>query len=57
MCFNRKDNDGHRFLIPEQLLNQFDVLLDEYTRAEKFSDRYYDLEAEFCKQFEQYMIG
>lgn len=57
MKYNRKDNDGHRFNVPENLLERFDDLLNRYTRAARFSDEYYDLEAEFCNEFEEYMVG
>lgn len=55
--YNRKDNEGHRFNVPAELLIRFDELFDAYCRAKRFSDEYYDLETQFCNEFEQYMIG
>lgn len=57
MMYNRKDDDGHKFHIPEDLLAEFDALLANYRNAKRFSEEYYDLEAEFCNKFEQYMVG
>lgn len=54
---NRSDNDGHKFMIPQDLLEDFDSLLDRYSQAKRFTEEYYDLEAEFCNKFEQYMVG
>lgn len=56
MC-NRKDNDGHKFNIPENLLGEFDALFESYNNAKRFTDEFYNLEAEFCNKFNQYMIG
>ena len=54
---NRSDNDGHKFMIPQDLLEDFDSLFDQYNKAKRFTDEYYDLEAEFCNKFGQYMVG
>lgn len=55
-AYNRKDNDGHRFLIPNELLSEFDDLFNRYCNTKFLSAEYYDLQAEFCNRFEQYMI-
>lgn len=55
--FNRKDNDGHKFNVPADQLDQFDSLFEQYCKAKRFTDEYYDLEAQFCNEFEQYMVG
>ena len=55
--YNRKDNDGHKFNIPEGLLEEFDYLFDRYCNAKFLSPEYYELQAEFCNKFEQYMVG
>lgn len=57
MTHNRKDNDGHKFDVPDNLLALFDDLLDRYSRAKRFTDEYYDLESQFCNAFERYMVG
>jgi len=57
MVFNRKDYDGHKFNVPDNLLEKFDDLLASYGNAKCFSDEYYDLEAQFCNEFEKYMVG
>ena len=53
----RKDNDGHKFKIPSDLVEEFDRLFESYCKAKRFSDEYYDLEAEFCNKFSDYMFG
>ncbi len=57
MTYNRKDNDGHKFNVPEESLERFDSLLTAYTNSKCFSEEYYNLEAQFCNEFEEYMIG
>ena len=54
---NRKDDDGHKFLVPEDLLSRFDELLDKLLSTKRFTQEYYDLEADFCNEFQQYMVG
>ena len=56
-AYNRKDNDGHKFLIPEELIPEFDELFERYCSAPAFSELRYDLEAEFCNKFQEFMIG
>lgn len=55
--YNRKDNDGHKFSIPTDQLTEFDDLFNRYCDAKQFTDEYYELEAEFCNKFCQYMVG
>jgi hypothetical protein len=57
MGHNRRDNDGHRFKVPTDLLDRFDDLFDRYCKAKRFTDEYYDLEAQFNNEFERYMVG
>lgn len=57
MKYNRKDNDGHKFNVPDELLDEFDAAFDRYSKAKRFSDEYYDAEADFCNRFEEYMMG
>jgi len=57
MTYNRKDNDGHKFNVPEDLLGQFDAVFERYCNAKRMSDEYYEAEAEFCNRFEKYMVG
>lgn len=52
----RKDNDGHGYGVPTELLEEFDDLFGRYSRAKRFSDEMYDLEAEFCNKFDQFMV-
>jgi hypothetical protein len=55
--YNRKDNDGHKFLIPKDQLTEFDDLFNSYCNAKRFTDEYNDLESEFCNKFWQYVVG
>jgi len=55
--YNRQDNDGHKFRIPADLLKDFDRIFESYCKAKRFTEEYYDLEAEFCNKFEEYMVG
>lgn len=55
--YNRKDNDGHKFNVPQELLAEFDDLLDRYINAKFMSEEKFELEAEFCNKFQDYMVG
>lgn len=59
--YNRRDNDMHKYLIPEDLLPLFDQLLEqmqEYTVSERVTNEaYWSLEIEFCDKFTQHMVG
>lgn len=55
--WNRKDDDGHKFLVPQDYLARFDELLERYRKTKRFTDEYYDAEAEFCNEFERFMVG
>ena len=57
MKYNRRDNDGHRFNVPEDLLERFDSLFEAYCNSKWHSDEYHELEAEFCNEFSHYMVG
>jgi len=53
----KMDNDGHRFEVPVELEARFNELFEFYIQQEWLSEAYYDAEAAFCNEFEQYMIG
>lgn len=53
----KRDNDGHRFEIPAELESEFDRLFNHYCDQKRGTDEYWDAEAEFNNQFEDYMVG
>jgi hypothetical protein len=55
--YNRKDNDGHKFDVPVELLEFFDESLEEYSRCKRFSEEYYKVERRFNYNFGMYMVG
>ena len=55
--YNFKDNDGHKYLIPEDMLDDADALMDRIGRAPFMSDEKWDAEDEFIERFNQYMVG
>jgi hypothetical protein len=55
--YNRQDYDGHKFNVPEDELEHFDLLLRCVGAAPYLSDEYYEAVAWFCNEFEQYMVG
>ena len=55
--YNRKDNDCHKYMVPEAMLPRFDELLEKLQTVKLRSTEYYDLEAEFSNEFHQYMVG
>lgn len=57
MSYNRKDNDGHRYNVPEDLLEDFDSCLWLLCNAVFLSNEYYEAQTNFCNQFEEYMVG
>lgn len=55
--YNRKDNDGHKFNVPEELLELFDEQLAEMTKNKFLSEGYYKAVDRFNYNFEMYMVG
>ena len=55
--YNRKDDDGHKYLIPKALLAEFDSLLERVQNAPSMSEMKWDLEDEFNDKFYEYMVG
>jgi hypothetical protein len=58
--YNRKDDDMHKFYVPEDLLPLFDQLLERmraFSIPQRItSEEYWELEAQFCNQFSPYMV-
>lgn len=52
----RYDDDGHTYLIPEELVDRFDIALDNVNSSEFLSDKWYDFVNRFSDQFGQYMV-
>jgi hypothetical protein len=57
MSYNRKDYDGHKFNVPEDELEHFDMRLRCVGEARHLSEEYYEAVAMFNNEFEQYMVG
>lgn len=55
--YNRKDNDAHKYLIPEDLLAEFDRLMDIMCDYDTSEDDIMDAESEFCIKFTKFMVG
>lgn len=55
--YNRRDDDGHRYAIPEDQLLDFDTLQTAIEDSDWLSDQWYDLITEFNDKFHQYMVG
>lgn len=55
--FSGMDNDGHMFWLPIELKEEFQLLLEKYSNAKRFTEEYYTLEAEFENKFSKYMVG
>lgn len=55
--YNRKDNDGHKYDVPVELLEFFDVMLEETTKVKFLSEGYYKAVNRFNYNFQVYMIG
>jgi hypothetical protein len=55
--YNRKDNDSHKYNIPYNLLESFDLHLKVATYAKWGSEAWYDAHAQLDKKFGQYMVG
>lgn len=55
--YNRRDEDSHKFNIPDDMLEEFDRLMRLREEADWNSDRWYDLTAEFNDKFYKYNLG
>ena len=55
--YNRKDNDGHKYKIPTDMLELFDTHLEMIDKAKHLSDEWYAAIDKFNYQFEEYMVG
>lgn len=57
--YNRKDNDGHKFNIPDELLTEWDDLFLRYTsgRYKESSNEYFELESKIYNKFNMFMVG
>lgn len=55
--YNRKDNDGHKFNIPNDLLEKFDNLFTLLCKAKRGTENYFEIETAFCNKFYRYMVG
>jgi hypothetical protein len=55
--YNRKDNDGHKYLIPKDMLDDFDNLLSRIENAPFMSTKKWAAEDDFIELFSQYMVG
>ena len=53
----RKDNDGHKYVIPQQLSQRFDEIMDQLNIVKFGSREYYDLNDALDGEFGQYMVG
>lgn len=53
----RKDNDGHKYRLPILAVDAFEQILEEINAAKRFSDEWYDLNANLDSRFGQYMVG
>lgn len=57
MTVFRKDNDGHKFVVPANLADRFDELFNHYCEQKYGTEAYWDAEAAFNNEFEEYMVG
>jgi len=56
MKYNRKDDECHKYLVPDDLLNEFDSQMDAMADAEEMSDGWYYLCDKFEVTFGKYRI-
>jgi len=54
--FNRIDDDFHKYLIPEQVLSEFDYWLNALQKAPFMSPAKWDAEDAICEKFSRYMV-
>ena len=53
----RKDNEGHKFVVPAILADRFDELFEQYCSQEYGTESYWNAEAQFNNEFEEYMVA
>jgi len=56
-AYNRRDDDLHKYMVPESLLTRFDELLEMLRNVKRPSLEYYDLDAQFGNEFNEYIVG
>ncbi len=52
-----KDVDGHRYRIPEELVESFNNMKLKIQSCEEYSDSWYDANDDFNEQFQNYMVS
>jgi len=53
----RNDDDGHEYVVPVELVEEFDIIMDYIRDLRWGSDKRYDAEAEFEAEFGKYRVG
>lgn len=53
----RKDNDGHKYVIPQQLAQRFDAVFDQICVTKFGTDDFYHWNDVLDNEFGQYMVG
>jgi len=52
-----KDEDGHTYFIPENLISDFNKAQKEIWLSEMYGDEYWEANRLFCEQFNKYMVA
>ena len=52
----RKDNDGHKYVIPKEYVDEFDALLEAVCSAKMGSSEFYDLNDEIDSKFGKFKV-
>lgn len=55
--YDLRDNDGHMYRVPAELVEEFKTLRDKIISVKPRSDAWYDLNAEFDNKFHHLMFG
>ena len=55
--YNFKDDDGHKYMIPEDLLDDATVLLERIENAPFMSEEKWNAEDDFIEHFNHFMVG
>ena len=53
----RKDNDGHQYMIPRNMVKRFDALFAHYCEQKYGTEEYWNAEDAFNDEFSNYMVG
>jgi len=53
----RFDDEGHEYLIPEELIEKFDKLTDDIEKIEEGSDDWYELIDEFGDNYSEFRVS